>query len=61
MYILLIPSLKHFLNNALDAYFVRLLKKTYNTVFVTNHLDHVCFSEPLENRYFVFKKTECVV
>ena len=27
-----------------------------NTVFVTNRLDHVYFGEPLENRYFVFKK-----
>ena len=27
-----------------------------DTVFVTNRLDHVYFSEPLENSHSVFKK-----
>ena len=27
-----------------------------NTVYVTNGLDHVYFSEPFENRHFVFEK-----
>ena len=27
-----------------------------NMVFVPNHLDHMYYSEPLENRYIVFKK-----
>ena len=25
-------------------------------VFVANHLDHIYISEPIENRYIVFKK-----